>query len=117
MKLTLTEKVERELLKFSKSLKNSLITKNGQNREDLHLINSKSLQASMIVTEEMLYKYLINSSYCTLTIFTYFLRMFRNEFMHERIDNDNGDLLVLTKDLGSNVLKTMLIKMMEIMHL
>ena len=51
MKLTLIEKVEIVLLKFFKSLINSLLIKHGQTKEDLNLINSKYHQASVLTTE------------------------------------------------------------------
>ena len=81
MKLTIIEKVERALLKFSTYLMNSLLMQHDQTREDLNLINSKSLKESALMTEEIFSKDLINLACCTITKFTDFLRTRRNEFL------------------------------------
>ena len=78
MTLTRIEKVERALLKLSKSLVKSMIIQHSKTIEDLNLINSKSLQASVLTTEDIVSKDSINLEDFTITKFADVLRTYKN---------------------------------------
>ena len=97
MKLAPIEKVERALLKLSKSLTSNLLTHRGRTREGLSLVSSKSLQAPALVAEETLPKDSIDLVDSSVTKLTDALRACRNEFLRKKTTKNSNDMQVLKK--------------------
>ena len=92
------------MLKFTKSLINSLLTERGLTSTDLQAVKDKAHLASIIFTEEILTKDEIGLTKYSVTKITDVLRVCNNALLSQTIDKNNVDMAILTEHVNNKKL-------------